>query len=481
MITSKQEVLTLLRQYNPWWRSEKIADLPTWRRAAFGEILQWVKSPPVPRALLLSGMRQIGKTTLFMQVIEDLLADGTPPGQILYATLDHPLLRLTSLDDLLTMWRESEPAREGPEYVFLDEIQYAANWQTWVKHQVDFHKKRRLAVTGSAIPLVTEGQESGVGRWHTHRLATFSFYEHMQVKQTSMPSIPLLSSLQNLLSWSESVFQRVAADAQPLVGHFNDYLLRGGFPQCAFVQSEVTAQKLIREDIVDKVLLRDMTALYGVRNSAELERVFLYLCQHDGGLLNITDLSKNLEVSKQTANTYIQHLEAAHLIYRLPPLGYGKEVLRGRFKVYLADPSIAPSAMLKGKSLLNDPEAMGVAVESAFFKHLFTRYYQQSIGFSYWREQNKHEVDFIAELEGRLVPFEVKYRGRNHTGWDDLQGLVEFCSQKSVELGYVITQEMEDFGLMEKEIKPGCHLQVLKIPAPLACYWLGASEALAAR
>mgnify|MGYP000240563440 CR=1 FL=1 len=50
----------------------------------------------------------------------------------------------------------------------------------------------------------------------------------------------------------------------PLVGHFHDYLLRGGFPQSALVPSVDTAQKLLREDIVDKVLKRDMTALFGV-------------------------------------------------------------------------------------------------------------------------------------------------------------------------------------------------------------------------
>ena len=54
----------------------------------------------------------------------------------------------------------------------------------------------------------------------------------------------------------------------------------------------VSAQKLLREDIVDKLLKRDMTALYGVRRVLELEQTFLYLCLHDGGLLDMADLSK---------------------------------------------------------------------------------------------------------------------------------------------------------------------------------------------
>ncbi len=90
-------------------------------------------------------------------------------------------------------------------------------------------------------------------------------------------------------------------------------------------------------------------------------------------------------------------------------------MLRGRSKVYLIEAAIAPSMLLKGKALLDDSAAMGRAVETAFFKHVFTRYYRQSIGFSYWRGKKEVEVDIIADIEGELVLFEVKYRSQ-HTG-----------------------------------------------------------------
>jgi len=72
--------------------------------------------------LLLSGARQVGKTTLFLQTVDDLINKGVPPANILYATFDHPLLKLVGLD-IVRLWREFEPAQEGPEYLFLDEIQ----------------------------------------------------------------------------------------------------------------------------------------------------------------------------------------------------------------------------------------------------------------------------------------------------------------------------------------------------------------------
>lgn len=476
MIASSEEILSVLRQYNPWWSGRPLADLPVWRRAIYSELRQWVATPPAPRAVLLSGPRQVGKTTLLFQVIEQLLADGVPSQSILYATFDHPLLKLVGVDHVLKLWREHEVQSEGPEYLFLDEIQFVRDWQTWLKLQVDFQKNRRIVVTGSATPLVSEGQESGVGRWHTLRLATLSFYEYLQLIRADAGALPELKSLASIFQWPSSELRRVSDLASPLSGHFHEYLLRGGFPQCALLPSIDLAQKLLREDIVDKVLKRDMTSLFGVRRILELEQLFLYLCLHDGGLLDMSVLCENLEVKRPTVNNYLGLLENTHLIYRLSPYGYGKDVLRAKHKVYLADAAIGPSVLLKGKRLLEDEGDLGRAVETSFFKHVYSRYYRSSIGFSYWRDKNGHEVDVVAQLGEKLVPFEVKYR-RHHTGRSDLKGILSFCQKKNVKRGYVITRDPQDFTVMplSDSAKDG---GLLKIPAPLACYWLGQSEVM---
>jgi predicted AAA+ superfamily ATPase len=251
-------------------------------------------------------------------------------------------------------------------------------------------------------------------------------------------------------------------------------LLHGGFPQSALLDSIPLAQKLLREDIVDKVLKRDMTALFGVRRVLELEQVFLYLCLHDGGLLDLPQLCSSLQLKRPTVSSFIDLLEATHLVYKLMPFGYGKQVLRGRSKIYLADPAIAPAVLLKGKGLLEDPVALGRAVETAFFKHVYTRYYERSIGFSYWHGKQGREVDVIADLDGQLIPFEVKYRAESKTGLGELKGLAEFCATHKVKRGYVITREMSDFGALNQP--PDAPAQLIRIPAPLACYWLGRLE-----
>jgi predicted AAA+ superfamily ATPase len=505
MNISKQELITVLAQFNPWWRGEHMADLPEWQRSAWRELDYWVRSPPVHRAILLSGARQVGKTTLLLQQIERLLQHGVPAANILYATFDHPLLKLAGIDAVLQAWREREPRVSGPEYLLLDEAQFIRDWGTWVKHQIDFDKQRRIVFTGSAMPLVESEPESGVGRWHTIRLATLSFFEYLQLKQLgqsgqvpgqtagqtpALPELPKVASIAELFDWSPQAFQRCRELAAPYVGHFHEYLMRGGFPQTAQLDSITQAQRLLREDIIDKALKRDMTALFGVRRILDLEHTFLYLCMHDGGLLNISDLSNSLEVKRPTAQHFIELLEACHLIYRLPPHGQGKEVLKGRSKVYLADAAIASAVLLKGKSMLDDPIALGVATETAVFKHLLARYQGQNLRFTWWHGKGANEVDLLADNGRQLVPFEVKYRN-THTGQNDLKGLFELCRQKPIERAYVITKSLDDFGLMadlpgragtriDHPNVPSMRIdtRILYLPAPLLCWFIGASEFL---
>ena len=473
MKISHDDIGKILSRFNPWWRNEGIPDLPAWHRAPFREFFSWVSSPPVHRAVLLTGARQIGKTTLMLQAVKALLEKGIPPSNILYATFDHPLLKMAGADDVLEVWREREVLSGGPEFLFLDEAQFIRDWGTWIKHQVDFQKNRHIVFTGSAMPLAEANQESGVGRWHTIRLGTLSFYEYTKLRKLDLSPLPEIRSLTELLSWPATEFQKISEMVISYTPHFHEYLVRGGFPQTAQVESIDQAQKILREDIVDKVLKRDMTALFGVRHILDLEQTFLYLCMHDGGLLDMVSLCANLEVKRPTAQHFIEILEAANLIYRLPPLGYGKEILRGRFKIYLADAAIASAVLLKGKSVIDDPTSLGIAAETATFKHIFGRVYEQSLRFSYWRGKRDQEVDLVAEMGHTLIPFEVKYRA-DHTGARELQGFYEFLKQKGGTHGYVVTKSPGDFGMANGP--PGVKAQVLKIPAPLLCYWLGESE-----
>jgi uncharacterized protein len=95
---------------------------------------------------------------------------------------------------------------------------------------------------------------------------------------------------------------------------------------------------------------------------------------------------------------------------------------------YLADAAISPSVLSKGRALLEDAALLGRAVETVFFKHVFTRLYDVSVNFAYWRGKKGAEVDIVVEVQG------VKYRGQS-TGAAELKGLREFCGSKGVKRG----------------------------------------------
>ncbi len=470
----KEDLFQVLRQYNPWWAGDRKPETVAWRRAAFYELWEWLWIPPSRRAIVLTGARQIGKTTLFLQAIARLLEKGVPPQNILYATYDHPFLKLFGLEKLLELWRELETARDGPEFIFLDEVQFTKHWQTWVKHQVDFSgKERRIALTGSATPLTEFGQESGVGRWVTLKLHTLSFFEFLQItgKEVARQPATRVDSLSDFFDWTDRQRQDAGMAFQELTGFFHEYLVRGGFPEIALIENLDRAQKLLREDIVDKVLKRDMTALFGVRHVLEVEQLFLYLCMYDSGLLDVRKICENLEMTKPTVLKFLDLLESAHLIFKLLPYGYGREVLRGKSKIYIADPSIAPAVLMKGKSLLEDATALGRAVETAAYKHLRTHFDRQSAIFGYYRGRKDREVDLIATVAGKSIPFEIKYTDKLNAG--NLKGLADFCDEKKPERGYVFARSWRDFRVVSiGQTKT----PILQIPAPLALFVLGGME-----
>jgi hypothetical protein len=89
-----------------------------------------LEDPKFKRAILLSGPRRVGKTTVLKQVAELLLAGGAEPVSVVYISLDHPLLKLASLTDLLRIYREDLFAEGKPTVLLLDEVQYAEDWES---------------------------------------------------------------------------------------------------------------------------------------------------------------------------------------------------------------------------------------------------------------------------------------------------------------------------------------------------------------
>ena len=124
-IVSDEQVVKVLRQYNPWWNnpySIKDESKPQ-KRLAYYEALKMIKRQSLRRFVVLSGARRVGKTTIMYQLIENLIDEGVNPKNILYVSFDNPIVKLISVESVLSIYETIYPI-DGIKYIFFDEIQY---------------------------------------------------------------------------------------------------------------------------------------------------------------------------------------------------------------------------------------------------------------------------------------------------------------------------------------------------------------------
>jgi predicted AAA+ superfamily ATPase len=468
------ETLRILQGFNPWW-SGQAAEVPSFRRLAFSVCSKYLQDPELRRAVLLNGPRRVGKTTILNQIANDLVSEGTDPKAVLYASLDHPLLKLLSISEILRLYHENIYAVGGNVVLLLDEIQYSDDWILYLKQLVDHGPQYRILATGSAAVLHRRAvAESGTGRWIRVPVPTLSFHEFVQIQGQELPDLPKDLQPKDLFSSKQADLLNIAQRLSTLGPLFLKYLLVGGFPETARSKHDVAwCQRLLREDVVDRVLKRDMVVLFGIRNVVDLEKLFLYICLHTGGILSVKTVADALEVNQATLANHLQALEEANLIYRLPPtrLG-GKGFLKARYKVYLIDAALRNAVLLRGEEVLTDPTEIGMIVETAVLRHLYAYHYRETPQISYWRDaKTGREVDLIVRGPDYLLPVEVKYRSDP----SEKPGLIEFCRQENVKRAYSVTRRENDFGI---ELPTGLQTQILKIPAHIFTYLLGQAERL---
>ncbi|MBA1334131.1 MAG: hypothetical protein HPY66_1615 [Firmicutes bacterium] len=224
-------------------------------------------------------------------------------------------------------------------------------------------------------------------RWSVIQVPTLSFYEYCELTQVDeRPKLDLSIKPTALVDLKQHELNDIMNRLSPLQKHFHRYLTVGGFPELALSKDDYYAQRMLREDVVDKVLKRDIPSLFSIRNAAVLEKVFLYLCFNSSNIINIAAMSKELDnTSAATVLNYIHFLERANLIYVSYPVSLdGKKILKGKPKIYIADAAIR-NAVLMLDNVLANPEEMGIMVETSVYKHLAAFYYRLNTKVGYYR------------------------------------------------------------------------------------------------
>lgn len=472
-ITTPEQILKVLRAFNPWWTTGQVPQgfLKAYRRFAYYEAMKRLDQTDIRRTVVLTGTRRVGKTTIEYQMIDTLLRRGVTPNQIVFISLDHPMLKLSNFSDILDCYHENVwPTQDV--YYFFDEIQYASGWDKWLKTIYDMQPDTKCVATGSASPALIKGNtESGAGRWSVIQVPTLSFYEYCALIGVDVPDLGPEIKPTAFLSLSQRQRTQIMLKLSVVQNHFSRYLQVGGFPELALASSDLMAQQIMREDVVDKVLKRDLPSLYSIRSATELERIFLYLCSVSSNIVSFSAIAKELDgVSRATVENYIKYLESANLIYLSWPVEMGgRKALKAQPKIYIADAAIR-NAVLMDDDMMTDPVELGKVVETAVYKHVAAFYYQQAtrVGYSRGGPKDK-EVDIVVDYPNiKNILIEVKYREQAPIPNDD--AIIELSKEASAAM--IITKRVDDYGVHDT---PNGR-QLIRIPAFAFLYLLGNAE-----
>jgi len=376
--------------------------------------------------------------------------------------MDEPLFYSLSLDDLLSKYKTAtgEESLKNKIIIF-DEIQYLKKWDVQLKVLVDNYHKTKFIVSGSAAgALKRYSRESGAGRFTDFMLPPLTFYEYLNL-------LDLTDSL--LILDSETKRAISSKDIKALNEEFINYLNYGGFPEAIVNPSiRLNPDKFIRQDIIEKVLLRDLPSLYGINDIQELNKLFNYLAYHTGNEISYEGLSQSSGVAKNTIKKYIEYLEAAFLIKRMSRVNEkGKAFKRNNyFKLYLINPSMYSS--IYGLTDRGDHDSLGKLVETAICSQWIYNYSLFSY-FHYARfSQGKGEVDVVRLDRNFKVKYclEIKWSDQFYNRPKKLKSLFTFCKKNNPNQVFVTTKTKKG-----DVIQDGVKIQFKE--SAIVCYNIG--------
>lgn len=348
------------------------------------------------RIQLLAGPRQVGKTTLLLELARELGADA------LYAACDSPEAALPGFWERL--WADVERrSRQRRVVVLLDEVHLFGNWAARLKGEWDRLRRQKVPVhvvaTGSsALRLATGSRESLAGR-----------FERVTLTHWSAASLA-------------SVFRLGREQAVDLV------VRRGSYPGAVpYLQDPDRWTAYVRDAIIEPAIGRDILALGPVRRPALLRQVFGVAVASPAEIVSLQKVQGQLQDAGalETIAHYLHLLEEAYLVTALPK--HAARAARRRAAppklVALSQALLAATAAEGPLSAERDPERFGKWVENACLAFAWNA--GQRV--AYWREE-PWEVDGVVDGSWGRWAIEVKTARFTPA---DLAGLLEFVRRFS--------------------------------------------------
>ncbi len=354
------------------------------KRLLFYEILRYLSHK---NALVITGMRQVGKTTLMRQVYEGI--DNSPK---LWFDLDNPLDQKVFEDidynNIYIRLRDLAGGSKERLFVFVDEIQNFPEITKIIKFLID-HYGVKFVVTGSSnFYLKNLFPESLSGRKFLYYLPPLSFreylYFHDKISQTDAEKIDLTSAMS---ATDEVKFAKCEEE-------YARYLRYGGFPEVVMTE-DTEAKTQILKNIFASFFEKDLKILADYSDSRELRDLILLLVPRVGSLLDITKLSSELGVTRAKVYGYLEFLQGVFFIRLVSKYAKGidRAVAAGR-RVYFTDTGI-----------LN---TVGNVNDAQLFENSVINQLSDYGDLSFYNHRNTSEIDVIVN---KKFAFEIKLTG----------------------------------------------------------------------
>jgi predicted AAA+ superfamily ATPase len=366
------------------------------RRYLQNQIEESLRHFPV---VLLTGARQVGKSTLAQELIG-------PSWNAAYVTLDDR----TVLDAAL---RDPDGFISGtPTPVVIDEVQRAPDVMRAIKRAVDRHRKPgQYLLTGSAnIMTLSKVSETLAGRVALHTLYPFCWPEFFE-----KPHPTILKDLFEV-STAKELVKRLA---RPLASDYTAQIVRrilaGGYPIPALMTSDKARGQWFAS-YRQTYLERDLLNIQSIANLPDFNRLLSLVSLRTGRLLNLSDLSRETGLPFTTLRRYMNLLEVTYQIVLLKPYftHMGKRLVKTP-KSYFSDTGMACYLMgIEEWSVLEKQNHAGMMVETWIASELLKlmSVTDQRLQLYFWRTQTGQEVDFFIESKGKIAALEVKWAHR---------------------------------------------------------------------
>lgn len=275
------------------------------------------------RLNILTGMRGVGKSTMLLQYIKENYKGSD---KALYISADNVLVNQFGLFDIAL-----EFERNGGEFLAIDEVHKYESWNQELKNIHDSLPSLRVTASGSSNLEILEGQYDLSRRANPYHLRGLSFREYLFFQGFELPIL----SLEEVFSYKQSFSEEMGDES--ILRYFKEYMKSGYYPY--FLEGQYLSKL---NNSLSKVLYEDIPSIRKIeRGSIRVLQKLIYLVATSSPFIpNITNLSNDLGVAKETIYEFIEYLEGANIFSTLYSSAKPRPRERKPKKIYLDNPNL---------------------------------------------------------------------------------------------------------------------------------------------